>query len=155
MNRPSSTSPRQQAELRQTEEAMRVAKGVQAPGQTKEQTKLIAKGIEKGIALYKMQQKAKQRERDKARKKASRLAVTDDVDLRQSIEVTEDFYSAKPALLTAAAVFGLLALFMGLRLLPGVPLLQGPVDLPVYAEVLAMAVAGALGAWMLMAARRC
>lgn len=49
-------------------EALRIAKGTQAPGQTKEQTKLIARGIEKGIAEYKKQQKAKARERDKQRK---------------------------------------------------------------------------------------
>lgn len=39
------------------QEAMKVAKATQKPGQTKEQTKLIAQGIEKGIALYKKQQK--------------------------------------------------------------------------------------------------
>lgn len=49
-------------------EALKIAKGTQKPGQTKEQTKLIAQGIEKGIAEYKKQQKAKSRERDKARK---------------------------------------------------------------------------------------
>ncbi|MDF2183511.1 DUF2956 domain-containing protein [Grimontia hollisae] len=51
------------------QEAMKIAKATQKPGQTKEQTKLIAQGIEKGIALYKKQQKAKARERDKERKK--------------------------------------------------------------------------------------
>ncbi|GIU22124.1 membrane protein [Shewanella colwelliana] len=49
-------------------EAMKVAKATQKPGQTKEQTKLIALGIEKGIAEYKKQQKSKAREKDKARK---------------------------------------------------------------------------------------
>lgn len=51
------------------QEAMKITKATQKPGQTKEQTKLIAQGIEKGIALYKKQQKAKARERDKERKK--------------------------------------------------------------------------------------
>ena len=51
------------------EQAIKIAKATQKPGQTKEQTKLIAKGIEKGIAEYKKQQKAKARERDKLRKK--------------------------------------------------------------------------------------
>ena len=37
-------------------DALKVAKGIQKPGQTKEQTKLISQGIEKGIALYKQQQ---------------------------------------------------------------------------------------------------
>ena len=50
-------------------EALKIARGTQRPGQTKEQTKLIAHGIEKGIADYKKQQKAKARERDKLRKK--------------------------------------------------------------------------------------
>ncbi|HAJ92506.1 MAG TPA: DUF2956 domain-containing protein, partial [Gammaproteobacteria bacterium] len=31
------------------DEAMRIARGTQRPGQTKEQTKLIAQGIQKGI----------------------------------------------------------------------------------------------------------
>jgi|TARA_B110000196_G_scaffold65014_1_gene54797 FKBP-type peptidyl-prolyl cis-trans isomerase len=49
-------------------DALKVAKGIQKPGQTKEQTKIISQGIEKGIALYKQQQKAKAREADKQRK---------------------------------------------------------------------------------------
>ncbi|MCG9695765.1 DUF2956 domain-containing protein [Shewanella sp. Isolate11] len=49
-------------------EALKVAKATQKPGQTKEQTKLIALGIEKGIAEYKKQQKSKARQKDKARK---------------------------------------------------------------------------------------
>ena len=47
------------------EEAMKIARGTQRPGQTKEQTKLIAQGIQKGIDQYKKQQKAKVRELDK------------------------------------------------------------------------------------------
>ncbi|WP_286262092.1 DUF2956 domain-containing protein [Thalassotalea atypica] len=50
------------------EQALKVAKGIQKPGQTKEQTKLIAQGIEKGIAEYKKQQNKKLREKDKQRK---------------------------------------------------------------------------------------
>lgn len=49
-------------------EALKIAKGTQKPGQTKEQTKLISQGIEKGIAEYKKQQKAKARDADKQRK---------------------------------------------------------------------------------------
>ena len=55
------------------EEALKVAKATQRPGQTKEQTKLIAQGIEKGINLYKKQQKAKSRELSKKLHKASQL----------------------------------------------------------------------------------
>lgn len=51
------------------DDALKIAKGTQKPGQTKEQTKLISLGIEKGIAEYKKQQKAKARELDKQRKK--------------------------------------------------------------------------------------
>lgn len=50
-------------------EAIKIAKATQKPGQTKEQTKLIAQGIEKGIAQYKKQQKERNRQADKARKK--------------------------------------------------------------------------------------
>ena len=50
------------------EQAMKVAKGIQRPSQTKEQTKLISQGIEKGIAEYKKQQNKKYREQDKKRK---------------------------------------------------------------------------------------
>lgn len=50
------------------EQAMKVAKGIQRPSQTKEQTKLISQGIEKGIAEYKKQQNKKSREQDKKRK---------------------------------------------------------------------------------------
>ena len=53
-------------------EAMKVAKSTQKPGQTKEQTKLIALGIEKGIAEYKKQQKGKARVRDKQKKQLVR-----------------------------------------------------------------------------------
>ena len=49
-------------------DALKVAKGIQKPGQTKEQTKLIAQGIEKGITDYKKQQGKKLRELDKKRK---------------------------------------------------------------------------------------
>jgi hypothetical protein len=49
-------------------QAMKMAKGTQKIGQTKEQTKLVAQGIEKGIAEYKKQQSKKLREIDKQRK---------------------------------------------------------------------------------------
>lgn len=44
------------------EDAIKIAKATQRPGQTKEQTKLIAQGIQKGIDQYKKQQKSKSRE---------------------------------------------------------------------------------------------
>ncbi len=54
------------------EQAMKIAKATQKPGQTKEQTKLISAGIEKGIAEYKKQQKVKARQRDKLRKQQAK-----------------------------------------------------------------------------------
>ena len=53
------------------EDAMKIAKATQKPGQTKEQTKLVSQGIQKGIDQYKKQQKAKARELDKRLKKAA------------------------------------------------------------------------------------
>ncbi|MBL3528798.1 MAG: DUF2956 domain-containing protein [gamma proteobacterium endosymbiont of Lamellibrachia anaximandri] len=57
------------------DEAMKIARGTQKPGQTKEQTKLIAQGIQKGIDLYKKQHKVKARELDKKLRKATASAV--------------------------------------------------------------------------------
>ena len=61
---------RQHSEASQ-DEAMRIARGTQRPGQTKEQTKLIAQGIQKGIEQYKKRQNAKARELDKKLKKVN------------------------------------------------------------------------------------
>ena len=52
------------------DEAMRIARSTQRPGQTKEQTRLIAQGIQKGIEQYKKQQSARARELDRNIKKA-------------------------------------------------------------------------------------
>ena len=58
--------------------AMRIARGTQRPGQTKEQTKLIAQGIQKGIEQYKKQQNAKARDLDKKLKKANQQVTPSD-----------------------------------------------------------------------------
>ena len=50
---------------------MRIARGTQRPGQTKEQTKLIAQGIQKGIEQYRKRQNAKARELDRKLKKVN------------------------------------------------------------------------------------
>ncbi len=63
------TSGKQAVSQETRDEAMKIARGTQRPGQTKEQTRLIAQGIQKGIDQYKKQQKAKARELDKQRKK--------------------------------------------------------------------------------------
>ncbi len=54
------------------EEALKLAKSIQRPAQTKEQSKLIAQGIQQGIDLYKKQQKEKARELNKRLKKTTK-----------------------------------------------------------------------------------
>jgi hypothetical protein len=66
MARPAKDHPKSDASYA---EAMRIARGTQRPGQTKEQTRLIAKGIQNGIEQYKKRQSAKARELDRNRKK--------------------------------------------------------------------------------------
>jgi hypothetical protein len=68
-----SQKPKKKATSPETiEEASRVAKSMQRPGQTKEQTRLIANGIQKGIEQYKKLHKAKSRELDKRLKLTQR-----------------------------------------------------------------------------------
>ncbi len=55
-------------------ESLKLAKGIQRPGQTKEQTKLIAQGIKKGIDQYKKKHKAKARDLDKRLKSAQKTS---------------------------------------------------------------------------------
>ncbi|MFM5557648.1 DUF2956 domain-containing protein [Aeromonas media] len=54
------------------QEAMKVARANQKPGQTKEQTQLIAQGIQKGIDEYKKQMKARAREASRQKKQQAR-----------------------------------------------------------------------------------
>ena len=68
------------------DEAMRIARGRQRPGQTKEQTKLIAQGIQEGIKQYRKQQSARARELDKKLKKVKQQIASPDV---HEIEVQE------------------------------------------------------------------
>jgi len=74
-------------------QAMKMAKGTQKAGQTKEQTKLIAQGIRKGIAEYKKQQGKKSREMDKQRKQKTKqrenesIETVDEVSANNSIKV--------------------------------------------------------------------
>ncbi len=58
-------SKKQTASPETRNEAIKIARGNQRPGQTKEQTRLIAQGIQKGIEQYKKQHKVKSRELDK------------------------------------------------------------------------------------------
>lgn len=76
------------------QEALKIARATQRPGQTKEQTKLIAQGIEKGIALYKKQQKEKHRQADKLRKKALKAKLSSTDEIHDSEEYTPELMDA-------------------------------------------------------------
>ncbi|UTT84171.1 DUF2956 domain-containing protein [Vibrio pelagius] len=81
------------------QEALKIARATQKPGQTKEQTKLIAQGIEKGIAQYKKQQKERNRQADKAKKKQQKEKQQ---NLNQTNEVVSDHAAVptqKPSML--------------------------------------------------------
>ncbi|QYJ90795.1 MULTISPECIES: DUF2956 domain-containing protein [Shewanella] len=94
------------------DEAMKIAKATQKPGQTKEQTKLIAQGIEKGIAEYKKRQKSKARDRDKQRKQVLKEKQ------RQTMEPMDDGLQAAPKasklpwLLLALSWLGFIGLYL-------------------------------------------
>ncbi|WP_020680843.1 DUF2956 domain-containing protein [Marinobacterium rhizophilum] len=62
------------------DEALKVARATQQPGQTKEQTKLIAKGIQRGIDEYKKQHKARARELNKQIKQVKAQGKAHDPD---------------------------------------------------------------------------
>lgn len=68
-------------------QAMKMAKGIQKVGQTKEQTKLIAQGIEKGIAEYKKQQGKKLRELDKQRKQKIKQRDKEGVEIVEELTI--------------------------------------------------------------------
>ena len=68
------------------EQALKIARSTQRPGQTKEQTKLIAQGIEKGIQNYKKQQKSRSRELNKKLKHVSRQMI-DEQQSEKHIEI--------------------------------------------------------------------
>ncbi len=68
------------------EEALKIAKATQRPGQTKEQTKLVAQGIEKGISHYKKQQKIKNRGLNKKSLKAKKTTQKHDSDVKNSVK---------------------------------------------------------------------
>ena len=68
------------------DEAMKIARGTQKPGQTKEQTKLIAQGIQKGIEIYKKKQSEKARDLDKKLNKASAIGSSQEASTVQVVE---------------------------------------------------------------------
>lgn len=72
------------------DEAVKIARGTQQPGQTREQTRLIAKGIRKGIEQYKKQQKAKTRELDKKIKQVSKQQALSDTQQKGAASAGAD-----------------------------------------------------------------
>ena len=74
-------------------EALKIARGIQRPGQKKEQTKLIAQGIEKGITEFRKREKVKARERDKLRKRA----LKDQKSTQSQAEQTQNVQPEKSA----------------------------------------------------------
>lgn len=92
------------------DEALKVAKATQRPGQSKEQTKLIAQGIQKGIDHYKKQYKTKARELDKKLKKVSTVqAQPEDQDPQQPETTTKCKCDKLPWFLLVASWIGFAA----------------------------------------------
>ena len=96
-------SPSQQVK----DEAMKVAKATQRPGQSKEQTRLIAQGVQKGIEHYKKQQKSKARDLDKKLKQVSRKAAHNETDTEiQEVIHYKQHWLPWSLLVISWAVFG-------------------------------------------------
>jgi hypothetical protein len=162
MSKPNHTQPqsRNYADQLVEDEALKVAKSIQQPGQTKEQTRLIAQGIAKGIALYKKQQAAQARERDKARKRAlraKRVEATppETFPAEEGTEFAATADAAAGATLAAGGVlFGVMALAHLARAILGWALVVGTFPVPVWASAVAAAVLGALAGWFCFQAAR-
>jgi hypothetical protein len=147
------TRPSIQAQVNESiqEEALKVARSIQKPGQTKEQTKLIAQGIAKGIELYKKQQSAKARERDKARKKALKLKQAESAG--QQREEESDFTpipaeaGAAPTLFLGGGIFAVMTAVFIAPLVAGWQVNFGPFALPVWASLAAALSFAACSGW--------
>lgn len=93
----------QQVSPQTQDEALKIAKATQRPGQTKEQTKLIAHGIQKGIEQYKKKQKEKSRELDKKLKKVQR---------QQQATIDSDQYSIPETIVYQQSKLAWILLFL-------------------------------------------
>lgn len=148
----------EQAERNIDAAALRVARSVQAPGQTPEQTKLVAQGIAKGIALYRKQQNEKIRERDRQRKRALKQRDRNLTDQRQEpLSTANDGQRADAAvamLPIAGVVFAVVAVLHVLRLVLGVSIVIGGWALPTWWSLPACAVAAALAGACFWGGRR-
>jgi hypothetical protein len=134
------------------EEALKVARSIQKPGQTKEETKLVAQGIAKGIELYKKQQSAKGRERDKARKKALKLKQADmsaqgpdRENAAFASDVTES--GVRGTLILGGAIFAATAGIFAASSFAGWPVSFGPFTLPDWASLTAALSSAGLSGW--------
>ena len=77
------------------DEAMRIARGRQRPGQTKEQTKLIAQGIQEGIKQYRKQQNARARELDRKLKKVKQQYTSPgerDIEVQEKVVYRQHWF---------------------------------------------------------------
>lgn len=147
-----------QAEQLTKEEALRVAKGTQSPGQTKEQTKLIAKGIEKGIALYKKQEREKVRVRAKLHKKRDKLQPGEAIGAADSRCSSNDVHSTAKRRVTfplavAGVIFSLVSAAHLIRYSVGLDLIVGTFSVPVLWSLPAAAVSILLAVWMFWSMR--
>ena len=108
-------SKTQKISIQTQDEAMRIARGTQRPGQTKEQTKLIAQGIQKGIDQYKKQYKIKARELDKQLKKVAAQRHEVEHKELEKVEVIRYRQSILPWLLLLLSWVGfILFVYLGL-----------------------------------------
>jgi len=69
------------------QDALKIARANQKPGQTKEQTQLIAQGIQKGIDEYKKQMKARAREASRQKKLQSKAKQQPHVEQVEESEI--------------------------------------------------------------------
>jgi len=99
------------------DDAMKIARGTQKPGQTKEQTKLIAQGIQKGIEQYKKKQSEKKRELDKKLNKASAKLATAEASADKRPDLEPVKCSKLPWLLLLLSWLGFVAYIFSYMLL--------------------------------------
>jgi Protein of unknown function (DUF2956) len=142
-----------QAEQLTKEEALRIAKGTQAPGQTKEQTKLIAKGIEKGIALYRKKEKEKARERAKLRRKRDKPPTGEAIGTADSARAPDNAHFAAKhrttvPLAVAGVIFFLVSAAHLTRYFVGLDLIVGTFSTPETWSLAAGVVSALLAVWM-------
>ncbi|KXI28093.1 DUF2956 domain-containing protein [Paraglaciecola hydrolytica] len=89
-------------------QALKIAKGRQKEGQTKEQTKLIALGIQKGVAEYKKQHNIKLRAIDKQRKQTLKQRQNDNSEVVEE-ELADTPINYLPWILLALSWIGFIA----------------------------------------------